>query len=200
MTPQEWQAEFARREAISEGLRLYKYLDSVGVVTVGYGFNCERGDARQAIELCGGDWNAVHAAPIARDADPENAVAPCITHDVAMALLSYSLRPIVGEARDSLPPGVFDEMTDARRFVICDLIYNMGDGGWLEFKRTRAAIATAEQAKEANAVNAHALFVEAAADLAQSDWYAQVGDRAKRDVAMLRQGVWCNPLGDGSDI
>lgn len=198
MTP--WELEFARRIAISEGTRLYKYRDSQGVVTIGTGFNVERGDAQQMIEMAGGDWNTVATAPVAIDSDPANAVAPCITEEVAQALLALSLKPIVSEARDSLAPGVFDAMSDARRFVICDLVYNMGDGGWLAFKNTRAAIATAEEAKEANSVQAHPLFVEAAQDLSESAWYTQVGSRARRDVAMLREGVWCDPTGDGSDI
>ena len=48
--------------------------------------------------------------------------------------------------------------------------------------------------------DAHALFAAAANDLRQSDWFVQVGWRAKRDCAMLEVGVWCNATGDGSDI
>lgn len=198
MTP--WDLELARRIAISEGTRLYKYRDSQGIVTIGTGFNVERGDARQMIEMAGGDWNTVAAAPVAIDSDPANAVAPCITKEVAQALLVLSLKPIVSEARDSLASGIFDAMTDARRFVICDLVYNMGDGGWLQFVATRDILNAAQAAKNANAANAHDLFEQAAEHLTNSAWYAQVGLRAKRDVAMIRAGVWCSADGDGSDI
>jgi lysozyme len=191
MTPAQWLAEVQRRIGISEGCRATMYHDSEGIPTIGIGFNLQRADATVALEKAG---------------VPSAAIAGVIAGAVALtqaqigALFAISFAPIVDEARASLAAGVFDAMTDARRFVICDLVYNMGDGGWLAFKNTRAAIATAEEAKEANATNAHPLFVEAATDLSESAWYSQVGERAGRDVAMLRAGTWCDATGDGSDI
>lgn len=193
--------ETTRRLGIDEGCRLYKYRDTRGVVTIGIGFNLERGDAQQAIEKAGGDWAAVSAAPVAVDSSPANAVADCITQAVADALFAYSFAPIAAEASESVAAGVFDSMTDARKFVLCDLVYNLGDGGWLGFGATRELLDLAQQKKNAgDAATAHSLFEAAGDHLQASAWYGQVGARAKRDVAMIRVGIFCDPTGDGSDI
>jgi GH24 family phage-related lysozyme (muramidase) len=191
MTQEQWLAEVQRRIGISEGDRAVMYHDSEGIPTIGIGFNLQRADASSALQQAG--VPASEAPAVMSGAQP-------LTTAQISALFAISFAPIVAEARDSLAAGVFDAMTDARRFVICDLVYNMGDGGWVAFTNTRAAIATAEEAKEANATDAHPLFVEAAQDLSESAWFSQVGDRAGRDVAMLREGVWCDPTGNGSDI
>lgn len=189
MNEQEWLDEVQRRIAISEGTEHRVYHDSKGILTIGVGFNCERGDAREALAKCGvSDIDAVLAGEVA------------LTTGQINTLFAYSFAPIVSEARASLPSGVFDALSDARRFVVCDLVYNLGSAGWSEFVNTRALIAQAQEAKNESRASAHDLFVQAAAHLEESAWYEQVGYRAKRDVAMLREGVWCDPNGDGSDI
>ncbi len=186
-----WLGEVQRRIAISEGCEATRYYDTRGVPTIGIGYNLTRADAYSALLKAG---------------VPPTQVQGVINGDVALsqeqidALFAYSFAPIVSEARASLPTGIFDALTDARRFVICDLVYNMGSGRWLQFVRTRAAIADAQRAKEANAPDAHEAFVTAANDLRQSDWFTQVGWRAKRDCAMMEVGIYCDPTGDGSDI
>jgi hypothetical protein len=115
-------------------------------------------------------------------------------------LFAYSFAPIVDQARASLQPFHFDSMTDARRFVICDLVFNLGAAGWNGFSDTRGAIDGACHAgRTGDTASEHALFGTAADDLTSSLWYRQVGNRAKRDVAMLRTSNWCDPNGDGSD-
>ncbi len=93
---------------------------------------------------------------------------------------------------------MFDKLSDARRFVIVDLTYNMGAGpdGWGGFHHTQSLINQAVAAQGQMA--AHSLYAQAADALAQSAWYTQVGDRAKRDVAMLRSSNWVDPNGNGS--
>lgn len=184
-----WNAQVRRRIAISEGERTTMYHDSRGIPTIGIGFNLLRADARDALAKVG-----------------VTDIAGVLNGDVALSqnqvneLFDYSFAPIVTDARNSLVDGVFDALSDARRFVICDLVFNMGFAGWGQFVNTRAAIVTAQKAKGANSPDAHALFVAAANDLRQSDWFSQVGDRAKRDCAMMQVGIWCDATGDGSDI
>lgn len=189
MTHEEWLAEVTRRIAISEGCRLTRYYDTQGVPTIGIGFNLDRSDAVSALTLVG----------VANPAGVMTGTAS-ITQEQADALFRYSFAPIESEARQSLINGTYDALSDARRFVICDLVYNLGQPGWEQFSTSRDLIARAQIAKTAGLPDAHARFVLASAHLRFTTWYTQVGDRAKRDCAMLQMGVFCDPTGDGSDI
>lgn len=187
MTNDQWLAECVSRIAINEGLRCEKYIDSMGLPTIGVGYNLTRG-----------------VAPLIAVGVP-NPQAVCagtasITQEQAYGLLRNDLTASISYAQDSLPDGIFDSLTDARRFVVVDLVYNLGCGMWLSFQNTRARIAAAQEAKHNNKPNAHQLFVDAGDALASSAYYQQTGNRAKRNVAMLISGVWCDPNGDGSDI
>jgi|HubBroStandDraft_6_1064221.scaffolds.fasta_scaffold282506_2 hypothetical protein len=189
MTFQEWEAEVQRRIGINEGYSKTVYMDSASPPnpTVGVGFNLNRSDARDALAKIGAGYDAVR-----------NGTA--LTDQQVSALFAYSFSPIVDEARASLQPFHFDSLSDARRFVICDLIFNLGNEGWLGFVNTRGIIDQACHAlRSGNAAGAHTLFGQAADALAQSSWYSQVGNRAKRDCAMMRTSNWCDPNGDGSD-
>jgi hypothetical protein len=189
MTFQEWEAEVQRRIGINEGYSKTVYMDSASPPnpTVGVGFNLNRSDARDALAKIGAGYDAVR-----------NGTA--LTDQQVSSLFAYSFSPIVDEARASLQPFHFDSLSDARRFVICDLIFNLGNEGWLGFVNTRGIIDQACHAlRSGNAAGAHTLFGQAADALAQSSWYSQVGNRAKRDCAMMRTSNWCDPNGDGSD-
>jgi hypothetical protein len=189
MTPQDWKAEVQRRLSINEGCRNVVYMDSANPPnpTIGIGFNLNRPDARQALSSVGADYNAVLGG------------SPLTDQQVAQ-LFAYSLAPVVGEARESLQPLHFDSMSDARRFVLCDLVFNLGNAGWLDFVNTRGIIDRAcHAARSQDDAGAHTLFGQAADALMQSAWFTQVGNRAKRDVAMMRTSNWCDPQGDGSD-
>lgn len=186
----DWTYEVRSRIAISEGCRAVMYRDSQGIPTIGIGFNLNRDDAQHALVLAG--------VPVAAVPGVCAGTIPLTTAQID-ALFSYSFAPILSEARASLAPGTFDALTDARRFVVCDLVYNLGYEGWLDFAATRSLINQAQQAKTAGKLDtAHALFGIAATHLTNSTWYSQVGYRAMRDVAMIRNGVWVDPEGDGS--
>lgn len=189
MTPDEWTTEVGQRIAVNEGCRPSLYLDSVGIPTVGRGFNLRRQDAQSALFAAG------CPNPLA----VMNGTAS-LTQPMIDALFSYSLRPILSEARASLPVGAFDALSDARRFVICDMIFNLGSEGWMGFAATRQTIGRAQSMIISNPDTAHKMFGQAADRMSHSAWYTQVGNRAKRNVAMMRASVFCSPTGDGSDI
>lgn len=187
-----WVDEVQRRIAIDEGCSVMMYLDSADPPnpTIGIGFNLNRSDARAALLASGVPLEAVEA--VIAGTQP-------MTQSEVTKLFAYSFAPIESEARESLSPGIFDALTDARRFVICDLIYNLGDAGWNAFAETQALIDAAQIAKNAgDGPTASHLFGRAADHLEASLWYSEVGDRAKRDVAMLRNSTWVNATGDGS--
>jgi hypothetical protein len=208
VTAQQWLAEAGRRIKLSESCRLYKYRDTVrdadhpiGVVTAAWGWNCERSDTEAVFTKFGVTWSHFSASPIAVDSDPANAVAACLTQPQADSIFDVALDPVIGQARSSLASGVFDALSDPRRFVIVDLCYNLGEAGWLGFGETRSIIAQAQLLKnQGRLVQSHSLWVEAGQRLKASDWYGQVGARAQRDVAMLVSGEWADATGNGSDV
>jgi GH24 family phage-related lysozyme (muramidase) len=187
MTSNQWNAEVRRRIAINEGCELRMYYDTVGVPTIAYGFNLQRGDAASVLSRCG-------------VADPVAVIAglSSITQAQADATFDLMLPGYVADARGTLAAGVFDKLSDARRFVIVDLTYNMGAGldGWGGFTQTQALIN--QGAAAADPMSKTRLFGRAADALMQSAWYTQVGNRAKRDVAMMRSSNWVDPNGNGS--
>jgi lysozyme len=190
MNDQQWQAEVQRRLVINEGYYTTVYTDTASPPnrTVGIGFNLSRSDARTALASVGADYDAVIAG------------SP-LTGQQVNELFQYSLGPVVTQARASLQPFHYDSMSDARRFVICDLVFNLGNDGWLSFTETRSLIDQACHAhRSGDEAGAHSFFGQAATAMASSAWYAQVGNRAKRDCAMMRASVWCDPNGDGSDV
>lgn len=188
MTRQEWIAEVERRIRINEGCESYCYADSMGIPTIGIGYNLQRGDAQGALAKIGvHDFAGVLARRVA------------LTQQQIDDLFAYSFAPIESNARASLNPGVFDALSDARRFVIVDLEFNLGQRGWLGFPTTRAIINEAQALKNSGKpTRASALFGLAADHLRMSAWDGQVGARARRDEAMMRSSGWANATGDGS--
>ena len=183
-----WLAEVIHRTGINEGRKPWRYLDSLGIPTIGEGWNLQRSDTRAALARCG---VACINDVIAGRAE--------LTDSQIDALFAISFAPIEEQARASLAPGVFDALSDARRAVVCDLEFNLGQRGWVGFAATRALINEAQAAKNAGAIDhAHVLFGLAADHLRASAWDGQVHARARRDEAMMRSGVWVDASGDGS--
>lgn len=184
-----WLDEVRKRIAINEGVRQRAYLDDLGIKTIGIGFNCTRTDTRQALAKSG-----------VTDIDGVLGGVVALTTDQINALFNYSFNGVVSCARASLAPGIFDSLTDARRFVIVDIVFQMGEQRWLEFVHARSLLNTAQDAKNRGDIGtAHAVFMEAANALIDSEWYGESGDRSKRNVAMVRWGEWVSPYGDGSN-
>jgi GH24 family phage-related lysozyme (muramidase) len=189
VTIQEWWDDAFTRTTINEGLRLKAYRDKFGYWTIGIGHNLITGSAKSLTD-----------AGIKTTAS-NLILGMTITPAQAQRLFENDFVPCVTRARGSLIPGVFDFLSDARRYVLADLEFNLGDAGWLQFANTRSLINQAQQAKnKGKTKEAHALFLSAGDHLMVSDYYKQVGNRAKRNVAMLRMGIYCDPSGDGSDI
>jgi GH24 family phage-related lysozyme (muramidase) len=185
MTPQEWGAEVRRRIAINEGCRLTMYYDTVGVPTIAYGFNLENANAMAILQKAGvADVAGVIAGRTA------------LTQAQADSTFDQMLPGYVSDARGTLATGVFDKLSDARRFVVVDMTYNLGVAGWLGFPSARGAINAAVAATDD--ATKRAQYNRAADQMEDSAWYTQVGNRAKRNVAMMRSSGWVDPNGDGS--
>ena len=196
-------AQLSARVRYSESFRAYKYLDTNGIPTLGWGLNLDRSDLGQIFAHAGVDLAEVNAAPCARTSDPADAVAPCITQAQADTIFDYLLPTYVSEASDLLAPGIFDAMVGPRQCAWADAAYNMGTGatGLGGFHNTIAILNQAQRLKNSGSlIAAHDAFVSAAQHLADSAWPGQVGNRALRDIAMIRVGEYCRIDGDGSDL
>ena len=174
-----------RRIAVNEGCRLKMYHDTVGVPTIAYGLNLQNADAKEILKKAG-----------VSDVDGVIAGKTALTQAQADSTFDQMLPKYVNDAKGTLDAGVFDKLSDARRFVVVDMTYNLGVAGWMKFPSARAAINAAVAASDAPTQTTQ--YNKAADQMTSSTWYKQVGNRAKRNVAMMRSGNWVDRNGDGS--
>lgn len=123
-----------------EGLRLFPYRDSEGLLTIGVGRNIEeRG----------------------------------ISREEALYLLDNDIREHTSELRARFQ--VVDTLTEARRDVLINMAFNMGVPRLAGFLRMWAAIEAGDWRK-------------AAAEMLDSEWALQVGDRAIELAHVMQYG------------
>jgi lysozyme len=89
-------------------------------------------------------------------------------------LLELSINDAVADA-SSLP--YWASLNDARQLVVADLVFNMGMNRWRGFVKANQALSDGDYARAAD-------------EMADSQWFDQVGRRARRLVAAMRLGVW----------
>lgn len=196
MTSADWLAATGRWIQSFEGLRLWKYRDSKGIVTLGWGFNlAARGYGVWV--AAGAREDEIRSAPTAVDGLLESAVTPCVTRAQADEVFFADLPGYVAATRALFPDGTFDRLDDGRRCAVTDLGYNMGTGelGLGGFHATIALLARAvDQKAQGHLDAAHALFGEAGDHLASSDYASDVPTRAAANIAVIRSSVWTPPL------
>jgi lysozyme len=89
-------------------------------------------------------------------------------------LLDNDINRCINEAVARFP--WFPDMDPIRQRAIVDLVFNMGMGTFLTFRRTLSYLAVKDYEQAGNA-------------LVNSQWYRQVGRRGKRIVSMVRLGI-----------
>jgi len=130
---------------------LHLYYDSVGKPTIGVGCNL---DVRVPNDLC-------------REIT--------ITAMGSRRLLELRAAQAVNDVAEHIPWS--STLDEARRGVLVNMVFNMGIGGVLRFRKMLDALEVFD-------------FVSAAAEMRQSVWYQQVGDRAKRLETQMLTGLW----------
>jgi len=141
-----------------EGRRNQTYIDSMGHPTVGVGFNLDAQGAQAAIAALGLDYNQVRAG------------TQTLTDDQIDTLLEQGVNRAVSDAHT--PISDFDNVPGDKQIVIVDMIFNLGLGGFTKFVQTIRAINGQD-------------WLTASQQMQQSQWFHQVGNRAKADVDMM---------------
>ena len=162
----------ALRLKVNEGDEAHVYLDTKNIPTVGIGFNLQRPDAPRLLQSVGANYQAVLSGQ-------------AVLTDVQIyALFENDLSSAITQAQQKISN--YNDLAQPRQFVVVDMIFNMGSGtdGFGGFVNTIAYIESGD-------------FGQAATNMTLSDWYHQVGNRAKRDVSMMRSGSWVDPNGQG---
>lgn len=103
-----------------------------------------------------------------------------ISEDEALYLLECDIKRVRADA-DAIFPW-FCKLSDSRKDVIISMIFNIGLHGFLEFKKTISAIAAGN-------------FEQAAKEMLESKWAAQVGKRGYELSEMMRTGQYINEGG-----
>ena len=142
-----------------EGRRTEVYLDSVGVPTIGIGFNLVREDAKAKITALGLDYQRVLDG---RQQLTEEQVSQLFQADVSAA---------IDDARELVPN--FADLGDVRQRVLTDMSFNLGRRRLAGFRRMLAAVADGD-------------FQRAADEMKDSKWYRQVKSRGVTLVEMMR--------------
>jgi GH24 family phage-related lysozyme (muramidase) len=152
----------ARYIALSEGRKSRTYRDTRGIETIGIGFNLTRRGARAEVTGVGANFDRVfQGADTLTDAQIDQLFAPDVDNAVAGA------RPVVSK---------FDEVNLARQIVMVDMVFNLGEAGFQNFRNAITAIGRSD-------------FEAAANEMQDSAWFRQVGNRGPRNVLAMRTGA-----------
>lgn len=144
-----------------EGFRQFVYRDSVGVKTVGVGFNLEREDARLKLQSVGADYDKVCQGKA------------CLSIGQVLQLLEESIQEAKVIAYKLVPN--LQWMSETRQTAIIDMAFNLGETRLRKFKNMIRALKDED-------------FHLAAAEAQDSLWYTQVKSRGRKIVRMIKEG------------
>lgn len=144
-----------------EGRMMRVYHDSLGIPTIGVGFNLNQAGARQLVANSGADYDALL-----------NGTAD-LTNEQCDFLLDHCIINTL-EWMAGVFPDFFSYSLN-RQVALTDMGFNMGQSRFLGFKNMIAKI----KAEDWNGAAQEAL---------SSKWASQVHGRADEDASMLSQG------------
>ena len=152
---------------LHEGLRLEPYICPAGYWTIGVGRNLESKGltgAEQKFIFGRDDYSKQEVIELLKKRG--------ISKDEALFLLVNDISECIKDLKTFT---WFDQLDDIRAKVVVDMRFNLGAGGFRQFKKMIAALAAGD-------------YTAAAAEMVDSAWYHQVGTRARRLVEMMRTG------------
>jgi lysozyme len=144
---------------LNEGIRLSMYLDSLGIKTIGVGFNLERPDANTRISALGLNFNDIKNGSSA------------LSRDQAIKLLEEDIDIAVAATYSIF--GDLSALSDERKIVLFDMAFNLGQTRLTRFVKLISAV------KKCN-------WNSAAREMKNSDWAKQVGRRADYNIYIMK--------------
>lgn len=159
-----WDRSLSAQVAAGEGKFYKMYKDSVGVPTIGIGFNLLKDNAASRINALGANYKDVLAGKEA------------LTDAQIETLFQDDMRIAEASAKRSITS--WDTLSPDRQKALTDMTFNLGSfTGWPSFVKAANAGDWAKAAKEAGT---------ASDGKSPSKWVTQVGNRAKRIIAQIR--------------
>lgn len=156
-----------------EGDREYSYDDSKGFRTIGIGFNMDRAGAREfAKSLLGitdSEWIALYGGRAKLNGEQIN------------LLLEKDIDDSIEDAKRFMPS--YDNQPRVVKHIIVDMIFNMGLNKLNGFKNLKAALENYD-------------YKTAAAEMEDSDWFEQTGNRSATLINLMLRYA---DLADGRD-
>lgn len=141
-----------------EGYRNKVYLDSLGIPTIGIGFNLLRPDAKAVLNRLGLDYNKVLSGQT------------ILTDDQVKEIFQICLKIAYADVKKYIPS--FDTLPKNIKLGLIDLSFNLGYNRLNKFVKTREYILKKD-------------FKSAANELKNSKWSTQVGNRAKSIINLF---------------
>jgi len=143
----------------NEGTRYTMYHDSLGILTIGNGFNLQRQDADKLLKQFGSSLASVMAGD-------------SLTEDQVYKLLGVTVNEAISNCVKLFPE--FYSLTDNQQMALTDMSFNLGLHRLSGFTHMIAAV---------NNNN----FQEASSQMLGSHWAQQVGKRAQKDAELIQQ-------------
>jgi len=143
-----------------EGKRNRVYPDSLGIPTIGIGFNLNRHDTMGRLKSLGLDYNKVRNGQ------------QSLTDKQVYSLFKEDLQESIQAARSFLPS--FNEYSAKVQSVIIDMAFNLGSHGLGKFEDFRKALINKDYQTAAN-------------EMVDSKWHGQVGNRSIELENMIRE-------------
>lgn len=146
------------REKLNEGYKPCVYKDSMGIPTIGVGFNLEKFGAKGEIESVGANYGKVMNG------------SECLTDSQIKTLFDKDMDTAVSCVRDWVSN--WSSIGINRQSCLADMAFNMGCATIKDFRTMKADIESGE-------------YSAAAKDMQNSLWCRQVGGRCDRDVSCM---------------
>jgi lysozyme len=141
-----------------EGRRHSVYKDTLGILTIGVGWNLEDSDSDIICSHFGLSLDDLRSGAVA------------LTDAQIDEVKSYQINEVILTARRIFPN--FDSMPDTVQAVVCDMLFNLGETRFSKFVSTIAVLKLGD-------------WKQAAIDAGNSLWAKQVPHRAADDIALL---------------
>lgn len=150
--------------AYDEGLKLSIYKDTEGYWTVGIGHLLTKNPSREV-------------AIAALDNLVGRSTGGKITEAEARKIFRLDVdKAVKGIQKSSILAPIYNDVNDARKKAIINMVFQMGQAGAESFKNSLTLVR-------------NHYYTKAAANMRQSKWYRQTPNRAERVIMVLKTGT-----------